>query len=43
MLAIKLKEESGGKAPRFYQVLFQVRYRDGVPTETKFVLGREMH
>jgi hypothetical protein len=43
MLAIKLKEESGGKVPRFYQVLFQVRYRDGVPTETKFVLGREMH
>jgi hypothetical protein len=43
MLAIKLKEETGGKVPRFYQVLFQVRYRDGVPTETKFVLGREMH
>jgi hypothetical protein len=42
-LAIKLKEETGGKVPRFYQVLFQVRYRDGVPTETKFVLGREMH
>lgn len=43
VLAIRLKEESGGKVPRFYQVLFQVRYRDGVPTETKFVLGREMH
>jgi hypothetical protein len=43
MLAIKLKEETGGKVPRFYQVLFRVRYRDGVPTETKFVLGREMH
>jgi hypothetical protein len=43
MLVIKLKEETGGKIPRFYQVLFQVRYRDGVPTETKFVLGREMH
>ena len=43
MLAIKLKEESGGKVPRFYQVLFQVRYRDGVPTETKFVLGREIN
>lgn len=42
-LAVKLKEETGGNVPRFYQVLFQVRYRDGVPTETKFVLGREMH
>jgi hypothetical protein len=43
MLTVKLKEETGGNMPRFYQVLFQVRYRDGVPTETKFVLGREMH
>jgi hypothetical protein len=43
MLVIKLKEETGGKVPRFYQVLFRVRYRDGVPTETKLVLGREMH
>jgi len=43
LLAIKLKEETGGKVPRFYQVLFRVRYRDGVPTETKLVLGREMH
>jgi len=43
LLAIKLKEETGGKVPRFYQVLFRVRYRDGVPTEIKFVLGREMH
>ena len=42
-LATKLTEDTGGKVPRFYQVLFQVRYRDGVPTETKFVLGREMH
>jgi hypothetical protein len=43
MLTTTLKKETGGKVPRFYQVLFQVRYRDGVPTETKFVLGREMH
>jgi hypothetical protein len=43
MLTVKLKEETGGNMPRFYQVLFQVRYRDGVPTETRFVLGREMH
>ena len=43
MLINKLKEQNGGKVPRYYQVLLQVRYRDGVPTETKFVLGREMH
>jgi hypothetical protein len=43
LLAAKLGEETGGKIPRYYQVLFQVRYRDGVPTETKFVLGRRMH
>jgi hypothetical protein len=43
VLAIELKEQNGGKIPRFYQVLFQVRYRDGVPMETKFILGREMH
>jgi hypothetical protein len=42
LLATKLSEETDGKIPRFYQVLFRVRYRDGVPTETKFVLGREM-
>jgi hypothetical protein len=42
LLESKLKDAAGGKMPRFYQVLFQVRYRDGVPTQTKFVLGREM-
>jgi Arc/MetJ-type ribon-helix-helix transcriptional regulator len=43
MLESKLKEATGGRIPRYYQVLFRVRYRDSVPTETKFVLGREMH
>lgn len=43
MLMAKLKEKTGGRTPRFYQALFQVRYRDGVPTETRLVLGREMH
>lgn len=42
ILINKLKEQTGGRIPRFYQVLFQVRYRDGVPMETKFVLAREM-
>ncbi len=43
VLAAKLKEQTGGGIPRFYQVLFQVRYRDGVPMETKLILCREMH
>lgn len=38
----ELVKMNGGKMPQFYQVLFRVRYRDGVPTETSFVLGREM-
>lgn len=39
----KLKQSSNGHLPRYYQVLFQVRYRDSVPTETKFILSREIH
>jgi hypothetical protein len=42
LLATKLKEQAGGGIPRYYQVLFQVRYRDGVPMETKLILCREM-
>jgi hypothetical protein len=42
-LAAKLKEQTGGRVPQFYQVLIQVCYRDGVPMETKFILAREMH
>jgi hypothetical protein len=42
-LVAKLREQIGGRVPRFYQVLFHVRYRDGVPMETKFILAREMH
>jgi len=43
MVETKLSQMSGGRFPRYYQVLLEVRYRDGVPTETRFVLGREMH
>jgi hypothetical protein len=43
MMESHLKEVAGGRMPRFYQVLLHIRFRDGVPTETKFVLGREMH
>jgi hypothetical protein len=40
MLAVKLKEETGGNMPRFYQVLFQVRYRDGVPRRSSSLAAR---
>jgi hypothetical protein len=42
VLERKMKESTGGRIPRFYQVLFRVNYRDSVPTETKLVLWREM-
>ncbi len=42
MLMARLKEATGTRTPRYYQVLFRVLYRDGVPTETKMVLAREM-
>lgn len=31
-----------GVIPRYYQVLLQVRYKGGVPTETSYVLHREL-
>jgi hypothetical protein len=42
LLEAKMKNATGGRIPQFYQVLFRVSYRDGVPTETKLVLWREM-
>lgn len=38
----KLKAISGGRMPRYYQVVLRVRFRDDVPTETTYVLGREL-
>ncbi len=35
--------ELNGKLPRYWQILLKVQYRDGVPTQTKFVLARELH
>jgi hypothetical protein len=37
-----LLQVGGGKMPRSYQVLLRVRFRDGVPTGTEYVLGREL-
>jgi hypothetical protein len=41
-LVKKLKASSGGNMPRYYQVVLRVRFRDDVPTETTYVLGREL-
>ncbi len=32
-----------GKVPRYYQVVLKVEFKDQVPTQTSFVLGRELH
>ena len=38
----KLKDTYGGRMPRYYQVVLRVRFRDDVPTETTYILGREL-
>ena len=42
-LVSKLKQANGGKMPRYYQVLLQVKFKDNVPTETTYVLSRILH
>jgi hypothetical protein len=42
LLVSKLKAASGGQMPRYYQVLLRVKFRDDVPTETTYVLSREL-
>jgi len=37
-----LKKATGGRTPQYYQVLLKVHFRDGVPTETEYVIGREL-
>jgi hypothetical protein len=41
-LVAKLKDKDG-VMPRYYQVLFKVRFRDDVPIETTYVLSQELH
>ena len=41
-LVAKLKG-SNGEMPRYYQVLFKVRFRDDVPLETTYILSRKLH
>jgi hypothetical protein len=43
ILQRRLKEGHRGTMPRYYQVLLKVSYRDGVPTGTEYVLGRELN
>ncbi len=38
----KLKAQSGGSFPRYYQVVLKVRFKDDVPTETTYVASREL-
>jgi hypothetical protein len=35
--------KSHGKIPHYYQVVLKVQFKDEVPTETSFVLSRELH
>ena len=42
-LVAELKRASGGRMPRFYQVLLKVKFTAEVPTEITYVLARELH
>ena len=42
VLVGRLKEASEGRMPRYYQVLLKVKFRDDIPTETSYVLSREL-
>ena len=42
VLVAKLKEASGGQMPRYYQVILKVKFRDDIPTETTYVMSREL-
>jgi hypothetical protein len=37
-----LRQNSGGKMPRYFQILFKVKFRDEVPIETTSVLTRQL-
>jgi hypothetical protein len=41
-LLARLRKPSGD-LPRYYQVLLKVRFQDGFPFETSYVLHRELH
>jgi hypothetical protein len=37
-----LRKSNGGHVPRYFQVLLKVNFKDEVPTEVTYVLGREL-
>ena len=39
----KLKKQSGGHVPRYFQVLLKVKFDQGVPIQTDCILTRELH
>lgn len=39
----KLRQAGGGRMPRYYQVLLKIKFKAEVPTETTWVLSRELH
>jgi hypothetical protein len=43
VLEDKLKVAANGRMPHYYQVVLRVRFKDDVPTETTYVLSRELH
>ncbi len=42
-IVTELKQSCNGRMPRHYQVLLKVKFKDEVPTEITYVLGRELH
>jgi hypothetical protein len=42
VLVQKLTASANGRMPSYYQVLLKVRFKDDVPTETTYVLSREL-
>jgi hypothetical protein len=42
-LVPRLKQVGGGSMPRYFQVLFKVKFKAEEPTEITFVLARELH
>jgi hypothetical protein len=38
-----LKQSCGGRMPAYYQVLLRVKFKEEVPTEITYVLGKELH
>jgi hypothetical protein len=40
---IQRMRKASGELPRYYQMVLKVKFKDGVPTETSFILHHELH